>query len=67
MKTKTDIEILKTVKHGDKMECPTCGSTGRFDVMKLGVKQDEAEWEDAVWFNEHVDIQNWECYDCWLK
>ena len=61
------LKTHKTAKHGDIMECPTCGAPGRFDVMKRGVKQNEAEFDDAVWFNENEHVRGFECYECWLK
>lgn len=50
-------------KHGDPIECKTCGSPGRFDEMKQG--GDTAEFDDAVWWNRYIN--GWECYYCWLK
>ena len=59
------LKILKTVKHGDSLECPTCGAPGRFDDMNRGVNKCEPEYEDAVWFSKYTKM--WECYECWLK
>lgn len=59
------LKILKTVKHGDSLECPTCGAPGRFDTMSRGVDRNEPEYEDAVFYNRHTKM--WECYECWIK
>lgn len=59
------LKILKTIKHGDKLECPLCGAPGRYDEMVQGFQKNEGEFEDAVWFNKFT--RSWECYECWLK
>ncbi len=60
-------KILKRsedIKHGDECSCD-CGAEGRWDEMSLGKDKNEAEFEDAVFFNKHE--KQVECYDCWLK
>jgi hypothetical protein len=44
------LKILKTVRHGDPMECPTCGAPGRFDKMSRGVDRNEPEYDNAVFY-----------------
>lgn len=55
----------KYIRHGDECLCETCGAPGTFDEMKLGSKNNEVEFEDAVWINAESGLC--ECYECWLK
>ena len=49
------------MKHGDKIECPTCDAPATFDIME----GNEAEFDDACWINTYTG--EYECYNCWLK
>ena len=53
------------INHGERLECPTCGESGRYDDMKLGPEKNEAEFVDAVFKNRETGY--WECHYCWLK
>jgi hypothetical protein len=48
---------LHNLKHGDKLECPTCCMPGKLDT-EPGNKY---AFEDSIWFNEFL---GWECVDC---
>ena len=48
------------LKHGDEIECPTCGFPGRYDCDP----SPEAVFKDSIWYNVHC---GWECVKCWLK
>lgn len=50
-------------KHGDPVECPTCGFHGLLDVDTPQGEQ-VAFQDQAVWWNPHT---GWECSECWLK
>lgn len=58
-------DLVGKLEHGDKMECPSCGASGRFDLMLLGLEKNEAEFDDAIWLSRHGN--SWECYECYLK
>lgn len=45
-------------KHGDKLNCPSCGMPGFIDI---DTPAGEAVKDGAVWFNQHC---GWECTDC---
>ncbi len=49
--------------HGKEMNCPACGTAGRYDEMKSNGKR--PEFADAVWFDNHTS--SWKCHQCWLK
>jgi hypothetical protein len=48
-------------KHGDKIDCPTCGMPGWLDTETPAGGQVQ---DKAIWFNQHC---GWECTDCWCK
>jgi hypothetical protein len=50
-------------QHGEEMNCPACGTTGKCDQMKSNGNR--AEFADAIWFNNHT--HSWECHECWRK
>jgi hypothetical protein len=49
--------------HGKEMNCPKCGTAGRYDEKKSNGKV--TEFADAVWFDSHTN--SWKCHECWLK
>ena len=52
-------------KHGEKGECPACGSPGTFDIEDCPLGKKFTNFSDSIWFNSHE--KNWECHECWLK
>jgi hypothetical protein len=52
-------------KHGDPMECPSCGNPECF--LDLDTPSGEAVQENACWYNTQLEFKGWECTDCWLK
>lgn len=50
-------------KHGDLVNCPTCGMSGWLDIDTPEGK--EVAWPgQSVWFNHYT---GWECSDCYDK
>jgi hypothetical protein len=48
-------------KHGDKLQCPQCGTWGRLDIGD----DPKACFSDSIW--KSFSDGHWECIDCWLK
>ena len=53
------------MEHGTPCHCGSCGAPGRWDKMENGTDKMEAEFHDAVFFNDYE--RHIECYECWLK
>lgn len=51
----------KAYHHGDKLQCPTCGTPGRLDLANTT----EAVFQDSIWRSSVNDC--YECTNCWLK
>ena len=52
------------MKHGDKLDCPTCGAPGFLDIdTPSGEKLPDDKI--SVWFNNK--LKHWECTDCMWK
>lgn len=47
-------------KHGDALDCPSCGMPGRIDV-DTPEGQPIAWPDESVWWNKY---SGWECSDC---
>lgn len=48
-------------QHGQKGECPTCGTLGVFDLSR------EQYPEFEYWIAKNMSNSVWECHSCWLK
>lgn len=55
--------IAMGIKHGDPIECPTCGAPGRINLKTPS--GESPEFEISIWYNYHT--LRWECSEYWLK
>lgn len=59
-------KATRSLAHGTKCWCGTCGSDGTWDDMKHCEEPNTAMFTDAVWYNNNHPA-GIECHECWLK